>query len=211
MIELRFAVLDAHADPHGAAPTVVFRVRLQASAAVHAILLRSQLQIEPRRRSHAVSEQERMVDLFGEADRWKDTLRPLIWARTSLTVPAFEESIEVDLPVACTYDFEVAAAKYLDALEGGVVPLLFLFSGTMFVKSPNGFRVEQVPWDREAPYRMPVQVWRDLMEAHFPGCAWIRIRRESLDALQRFRARNGLLSWDDAIEALVGRGEAAAR
>jgi len=126
-------------------------------------------------------------------------------------VPAFEESVEIDLPVPCTYDFEVAAVKYLDALEGGEVPLLFLFSGTVFAKAANGFRVEQISWDKEAGYRMPVKVWRDLMDAYFPGCAWIRLRRENLDALQRFRVRNGFLNWDDAIEALIGRGEAAAR
>jgi hypothetical protein len=208
---LRFAVLNARAMPHAAVPTLTFRIRLESAAAVHAILLHTHLHIEPRRRPHNPSEQERMTDLFGETWRWRDTLRPLIWSRTSVTVPAFEASIEVDLPVPCTYDFEVAAARYLDALEGGDVPLLFLFSGTVFLKTDSGFQVEQVAWDNEAPFRMPVQVWRDLMEAHFPGCVWLRIRHESLDALHRFRARNGLLTWDDAIDALLERREAAAQ
>jgi hypothetical protein len=208
---LRFAVLDASAAPHAAVPTLTFGIRVESVAPVHAILLHTQLQIEPRRRSHNPSEQERMTDLFGEAGRWKDTLRPLIWSRTSVTVPAFEASLDVDLPVACTYDFEVAAARYLDALEGGDVPLLFLFSGTVFLKTDSGFQVEQVAWDSEASFRMPVQVWRDLMEAHFPGCVWLRIRRESLAALHRFRVRNGLLTWDDAIDALLERRGAAAQ
>lgn len=211
MTALEFTVRDARAEAHAAVPTLNFRVRAEAAAPVHSILLHARVQIEPRRRPHSPSEQDRMQDLFGEAVRWKDTLRPLIWSRASLIVPAFEQSVEIDVPVVCTYDFEVAAAKYLDALEGGDVPLLFLFSGTIFLKSAEGFRVEQVPWDKEAPYRLPVQVWRDLMDAHFPGCGWIRIKRESLDALQRFRARNGLLSWDDAIDALMGRSEAAGR
>jgi hypothetical protein len=209
--DLRFAVLDACAAPHAAVPTLTFGIRVESAAPVHAILLHTHLQIEPRRRPHNPSEQERMTDLFGETGRWKDTLRPLIWSRTSVTVPAFEASIDVDLPVVCTYDFEVAAARYLDALEGGDVPLLFLFSGTVFVKTDSGFQVEQVAWDNEASFRMPVQVWRDLMEAHFPGCVWLRIRRESLDALHRFRARHGLLNWDDAIDALLERRGAAAQ
>lgn len=211
MTALRFAVLNARAAPHTAVPTLMFRMRLESAAPVHAILLHTHLQIEPRRRPHNPSEQERMTDLFGEPGRWKDTLRPLIWSRTSLTVPAFEAGIEIDLPVACTYDFEVAAARYLDALEGGDIPLLFLFSGTVFLKTDSGFQVEQVPWDSEAPFRMPVQVWRDLMEAHFPGCVWLRMRRESLDALHRFRARHGLVTWDDAIAALLERREVAAQ
>jgi hypothetical protein len=211
VIDLGFTVIEAHPETHGATPSLSFRLRIRASEPVHAILLRYQVQIEPRRRPHSPSEQERMTDLFGESERWRDTLRPLIWSRTSISVPAFEESIEIDLPVACTYDFEVAAAKYLEALEGGDVPMLFLFSGTVFAKADNGFRVEQVPWDKEAAYRMPVAKWRDVMDAYFPGCAWIRVRRESLDALQRFRARNGLVNWDDAIEALIGSAEVAAR
>jgi hypothetical protein len=216
MMGLKFGVLDARAEPHAAVPTLNFRIGIEAAAPVHAILLHARVDIEPRRRSHTGSEQERLEDLFGEAARWKDTLRPLVWSRATLTVPAFEKSVEIDLPVVGTYDFEVAAAKYLDALEGGEVPLLVLFSGTVFAKAADGFRVEQISWDNEARYRMPVEVWRNVMEAYFPGCAWIRIRRESLDALERFRARRGLLSCDEAIldlieRALVEHGEAAAR
>jgi len=211
VIGLEFRVLDAQPERHAASPTLLFHLRIQAPAPVHAILLHCQLQIEPRRRPHQPAEQERMADLFGEPSRWKDTLRPLVWVRTSVTVPAFAESVEVDVPVACTYDFEVGAAKYLQSLDGGEIPLRFLFSGTVFAKAENGFRVEQVPWNKEAAYRLPVTAWRELMEAYFPGCAWIRIRRETLDALQRLRAQRGLTSWDETIEALTTQREAAAR
>jgi Family of unknown function (DUF6084) len=211
LTSLQFTVLDARAEAHAAVPTLTFRIRAVAAAPVHAILLHARLRIEPIRRLHNPSEQERMLDLFGEPPRWKNTLRPLIWSRSSVTVPAFESSVEIEVPVVCTYDFEVAAAKYLDALEGGDIPLLFLFSGTVFAKTESGFQVEQIAWDNEASFCMPVRVWRDLMDAHFPGCAWLRIGRPSLDALQRFRARHGLLSWDEVIDALLDRREAAAR
>ena len=204
MSDLSFTVAGAHADPHAATPAILFRVRIQGAAPVHAVLLRCLVQIDTRRRRYVPEEQERLTDLFGEAPRWRETLRPLVWTRASVTVPAFEGSTEIDIPVPCTYDFEVAAAKYLEALAGGEVPLLFLFSGTVFAKAESGFRVEQIAWDREASWRMPVSLWREAMEACFPGCAWIRIRRETLDALQRLRARNGLLSWDEAIE-LMGK------
>jgi hypothetical protein len=46
-------------------------------------------------------------------------------------------------------------------------------------------------------------VWRELMESYFPGCAWIRVKHETLDLLQRFRAKNGMTSWDEAIEAIL--------
>jgi hypothetical protein len=202
---LAFHIAGARTEPYAAVPTLNFRLGIcEASGApIHSILLRCQVQIEARKRRHADVEQARLTDLFGEPARWPDTLRALPWTQTTAIVPAFEGGAEIDLPVPCTYDFEVTAAKYLQSLEGGEVPLLFLFSGTVFAKTDTGFRIEQVPWDREALYRMPVAIWRDAMESHFPGGGWIRLRRESIDALQRYRARNAMTSWDEAIEKLL--------
>jgi hypothetical protein len=124
------------------------------------------------------------------------------FATVSLMVPSFTGSTEIDLPVPCTYDFEVAASKYLHALGDGEVPLLLLFSGTVFTKGLSGFSVDQVPWHKEATYRLPVAVWREIMDRFFPGAGWIRVRRDTLDALQRFKAVRALPTWDDALEAL---------
>jgi hypothetical protein len=213
MIALTFSVIDAQPESHAVVPTLNFRLRIHEASGqpVHAILLHCRLQIEPRRRGHATAERERMLDLFGEPSRWADTLRPLVWTQAALIVPEFENSVEIDLPVVCTYDLEVIAAKYLHALDGGDAPLLFLFSGTVFVKAGNGFCVEQIPWDRQAAFRLPVRIWRDMMDRYFPGGGWIRLNRESLDALQRFRMHSSLTSWDAAIEALVTAVEATAR
>ncbi len=206
MIDLSFAITRVKPLTNAVVPTLAFKLRIEATRPVHAILLRCQLQIEPRRRKHAPGEQDRLIDLFSVPEKWGESLRPLIWTQASINVPAFEESIEVDVPVACTYDFEVTSAKYLAALESGEIPLRFLFSGTVFVKSPNGFMVQQVPWNKEAVYRMPLAVWRELMDSYFPGSAWIRVRQETLEALQRFRAANGMRSWDEAIEAMLSEG-----
>jgi hypothetical protein len=203
--DLSFAVTGARPERHAAVPILNFRlsVREASGLPVHAILLRCQLQIQPRRRRHAPAEQARLADLFGTPERWGETVRPLLWTQTSLIVPAFEGTVEVDLPLACTYDFEVTSARYVQALESGDIPLLFLFSGTVFEKSGTGFQVTQVPWDKEAGYRLPVAVWRELMDQHFPGCTWMRIRRENRDAIEQFKESRALLTFDDAIEALV--------
>ena len=118
-------------------------------------------------------------------------------------VQGFTGSCEVDLPVACTYDFEITAAKYFHALDGGEIPLFMLFSGTAFTRGQTGFSVEPVPWEKEARFRLPVRVWRELMDHYFPGGAWIRLRRESFDALHQFRGRRALATWDDAVETLL--------
>jgi hypothetical protein len=203
---LRFAVGGARAERWAASPTLTFRLAVERDGEpVHLIALRTEVRIEPRRRVYASDEEEPLYALFGERPRWGETLRPLILAQTSLLVPGFADRAEVDLPVPCTYDFEVAAAKYLSALRGGDVPLLFLFSGTAFVKSESGFAVEQVPWDREARFGMPVALWRDAMDRHFPGSAWIRLSHDSLGALEAWKARNALPTWDAVVEALLSR------
>jgi hypothetical protein len=118
-------------------------------------------------------------------------------------VPGFEGATEVDLPLACTYDFEVAAAKYFHALDEGEIPLELLFSGSIFTRGENGFNVQPVPWEKEARFALPVRIWREVMDRYFPGGAWIRLRRDSFDALHRFKGQRALTSWDDAIEALL--------
>jgi hypothetical protein len=123
-------------------------------------------------------------------------------------VPGFTGETEADLVVPCTYDMDVAASRYLAALTGGEVPLLMLFSGTAFTGA-GGFQVEPVPWDREAPFRMPVAVWREMVEQHFPGCGWIRLPRDTMDALLAYRSRRALPSWEATVGALLDESGAA--
>jgi hypothetical protein len=176
---------------------------------VHGIALRCQIRIEPVKRRYSEAEGELLADLFGERSRWGDTMKPLQLAFAAQMVPSFSGSTEIELPVPFTYDFEVATSKYFHALEDGDIPLLLLFSGTIFVKSDGGFRVEQVPWHKEAAFRLPVATWREMMDTHYPNSAWVRVRRDTLNALSRFQSERGLSNWDDVINALIG--ESAAR
>jgi hypothetical protein len=205
VIDLGFAVLEARAEPYAAVPTLMFRLRITEGTdeRIHAIALRCQIQIEPRQRHYGAAEEERLFELFGAPPRWGETLRTLLWTHATLMVQGFTGSREVELPVPCTYDFEVTAAKYFHALDDGEIPLLLLFSGTVFTRGQTGFSVEPVPWEKEAPFRLPVRVWRELMDQYFPGGAWIRLRRESFDALHRFKGQRALATWDDAVEALL--------
>jgi hypothetical protein len=211
VIDLAFTVLDAAPEPYGAAPTLVFRLRLTEATGtrVHAVALRVQVQIEPQRRGYGEPERAGLGDLFGTADRWSTTVKPFLWTHATAMVRGFTGDIEFDLPVPCTYDFDVAAAKYLHALRDDDVPLTMLFSGTVFTSGQAGFGVEQVPWHLEAAYRLPVRVWRDLMDTYFPGGGWIRLDRDTLDALAGYRSARGLTSWEQVLgELLDGASEA---
>jgi len=205
--ELRFRVHDVVAEQYAAAPQLSARLGIDelSGTVVHAVALRCQVRIEPQRRLYTDAEAVGLVDLFGPRSRWSDTLRSFLWLHTTTLVPGFTGSRQVDLPLPCTYDFEVSASKYLHAVENGLVPLRFLFTGTVFTRGDNGFSVQQVPWDAEATYSMPVSVWRGVMDLHFPGAAWLRLGRDSFTALQQYRADRGLLSVDEAVRDLLAR------
>ena len=205
MSELSFDCVDVQPDRYAAGPTLLFRLRIAETtgAAIHSISLRCQIRIEPQRRRYEEGETERLADLFGEGPRWGETLKPMQLATLSVMVPSFTGSVEVEMPVPCTYDQEIASSRYFEGLLDGEIPLLLLFSGTVFAKGGSGFSVDQVPWHKEAQYRLPVAVWKEAMDLHFPGQAWIRMRRETLDSLQRFKSKRVLPTWDDTLEALL--------
>lgn len=210
MTEFSFSCVSVRADRYAAGPTLVFRLRVTATPGtrVHAIALRCQFRIEPGRRGYSAGEGEALADLFGARSRWGSTLLPVQFAQVSLVVPGFTGETEVDLPVPCSYDLDVAAGRYFHALDDGDVPLLMLFSGTAFTGA-KGFHVEMVPWDREASFRMPVTVWREMVDQHFPGCGWLRLPRDTMDALLAFRSRQALPSWEATVEALLATAEHA--
>jgi hypothetical protein len=203
--ELSFTVVDVVPEPYAAAPNLLARLRVEETTGerVHALALRAQVRIEPQRRRYDDPEEQALLDLFGDRTRFAQTLKPFAWLHTSTVAQGFTGSADIDLVLPCTYDFEVAGTKYLHALRDGEIPLLFLFSGTVFTRGATGFAVSQVPWDREAPYRLPVRVWRDLMQEHFPGSEWVRMRRDTIDALAHYRHVRGLTSWDDVVTALL--------
>jgi hypothetical protein len=204
--ELVFDCVGARAERWAVAPTTTFIVKVAETAgeAIHGIALRCQIRIEPLKRRYSDEEGDKLSDLFGERQRWGDTMKPLQLAFAAQMVPSFSGSTEIEIPVPFTYDFEVATSKYFHALEDGDIPLLLLFSGTVFVKSEQGFSVEQVPWHKESAFRLPVATWREMMDAHFPNSAWVRVRRDTMDALNKYRSGRALPSWDDTFISLLG-------
>jgi len=205
--EVTFAVLDVVPEPYAVTPVLTARVGIAAigDEPVHAIALRCQVRIDPLRRNYSDAEADGLTDLFGTRDRWASTQHTFLWQHTTAMVQGFRGATQVDLPLECTYDFEVSSAKYLHALRDGTVPLQFLFSGTVFVQGTRGFSVQQVPWDREDRHDMPVSVWRNLIEQHFPNTGWLRLNHDTVDALAGYRSAHGLLSHDEAITSLLER------
>ncbi len=211
MSELVFDCTDAGADGYAAGPTIVFRLRIAETTgqALGGMLLRAQIRIEPLKRRYSDIEAGRIGDLFGERSRWGDTMKPMQFANVTQMVPPFTGSVEVDLPVPVTYDFDVATAKYFHGLEEGEIPFIILFSGTTLLDKAGSLAIEQIPWHKETTYRLPIKVWREAMDLHFPNSTWLRIRRDTLDSLQAFKSRRTLPTWDDTIETLLREAEAS--
>jgi hypothetical protein len=203
--ELAFSVDGAARVEHAAVPTLRFALRVTADAPVRSVLLDVQIRIAARRRAYDADAHDRLFELFGPVKDWGTSLRTLLWTRTTLVVPAFEAETTVDLDVPCSYDLEVAASRYLDALHGGDVPLELLFSGSVFYADDGRLQTTRLAWDKEAEFALPVRVWKETMERYFNGTAWVRLRKESFDRLSAFKSRNALATWDDALDALLER------
>jgi hypothetical protein len=203
--ELTLAVVGAETDRYAAVPTITFALSIEEStgAVVHAIALRTQIRIEPQRRRYGAAETDGLRDLFGEAGRWGDTLHPFLWTNVDTVVSGFTGRRDTDLAVTCTYDLEVAAGRYFHALADGEIPLVFLFGGTVFTRGEAGFAAEPVAWSLESRYRMPARLWRETMDRYFPGSAWLRLPRDVIDRLGRFKTERALPTWDQAVDALL--------
>jgi Family of unknown function (DUF6084) len=204
--EVHFAVQGGGVLDHAVVPTLRFSLRAESHGGqpIRSLALNVQLRIAATARRYDDRAQARLVELFGYPEQWGRTLRSLHWTNLTLQVPPFEGSTAVELTVPCTYDFEVTASRYLDALEDGDVPLEFLFSGTVFYLDPSGLlRVGRVSWDEVAEFRLPVAAWREMMDRYFPNSAWLRLGKESFDRLYAYRARRALPSWEHAIDALL--------
>lgn len=192
-------------DRYAAAPSLTLRLRVADPEPVHAMALRCQVRIDPQRRGYSDDEARALADLFGPRRRWADTLRPFLWMHTSTVLPGFIDGADVDLPLTLTYDMEVAAGKYFHAVRGGGIPLSLLFSGTVFYRADNGFRVAPIPWNTDVAFSLPASAWREAMDAFFPGAGWIMLPRESIDELLRVRAELGLTDWAQTVAALLDK------
>jgi hypothetical protein len=207
MAELSVEVKGVEEERYAAVPTLEVICRLSEASGdpVQACTVRTQVRIEPQRRHYSDTEAAHLVELFGSTDRFGETLRSLVWTETSTTLGVFTGSTELRIPILCTYDFEVAWAKYLNGLEDGAVSLLLLFSGTVFRMRAGRFVVEPIPWHLEARASLEVATWRAMMDRHFPGATWLRLSRDSVLWLQAYKARHACVSFDQAVRQLLSR------
>ncbi|TWU22302.1 hypothetical protein Pla52o_33580 [Novipirellula galeiformis] len=206
MLDLNFEILTAQPITFAAAPMIGFGLRVthhDGEPAVQNISLQCQLQIETLQRLYKDDEKPGLLDLFGPPHRWSQTLKTMLWTHATVNVPPFTSRVEVTLPVTCTFDFNVAATKYFAAIDDGEIPLLFQFSGTIFYRGERGLQTTQISWDKEARYRMPIAVWKQMMEHYYPNSAWLCLQRDAFDSLQQYKRDHGIPTFEQALERLL--------
>jgi hypothetical protein len=213
MPDLTFRVSEVTAAPSAAVPTIMARLQIlnaKADEPIRSIGLNCQVRIQPLGRSYSAIEEARLLDIFGERERWARTMTPMLWTNISINVLAFTAQTTVELALPCTMDFDVAAAKFFYGLEAGNIAVSLLFSGTIFYTSGGGaLQIAQIPWDREARFDLPVKVWQAAMEAHYGDAAWLRLSKETFDRLYRFRVARGIAAWDKLFEQMIDQAERA--
>jgi len=204
--ELNFTIEAAEAVRFAVSPHIAFKLRVSTSAAqsIHAVMLKCQIHLEVGRRRYSAAEQERLADLFGEPSQWNQTLRSMLWTNTSAMVPAFIESAVVDLHAPCTFDFNAAATKYFAGVQDGEIPVAFYFNGTCFYQNDRGsVQAAHISWEKESSYRMPVRLWRELMDAYYPNTAWLCLEREAFEQLYKFKIKHGIPTFEKALALAV--------
>jgi Family of unknown function (DUF6084) len=204
-----FEIVGASHVPFAAAPTMAFEAIATepTGAEIQSIALTAQLMIDPAKRGYDAATRERLAELFGPPSGWAPSTSGLPWARIAVTVPGFRERTRFSLQASCTYDLEVAAAKYFYALEDGEVPLTFHFNGTVFFHAGGRLQVAPITWSTSASYRMPVSAWRSMIAEHYPGGGWIRLSDETLRALHDRRAARGLTTLEECVSELLERAD----
>lgn len=211
MPDLNFEIEGAEAVPYAASPLLVFKLRLtnaDAEEQIEAVSVTCQIRLDVTKRRYDEQEKKRLRDLFGEPQRWGETLRSMLWTFASTNVRPFTGTTQVDLPVTCTYDFNIAAVKYFYALESGEVPLSFLFSGTVFYQSEDeGLQVTQISWEKEATYRLPIAVWQKMIDHYYPNSAWLYMHRDAFDRLYQYKVARALPTWEQVVDSLLSSAD----
>lgn len=201
-----FKVVGTRAVRYAAAPMLSLDLEVSESSGrqVYMIALTIQLMIEPARRTYDDDTRARLVELFGAPERWAVTTRSLVWSQLDVVVPAFTGSTTVAVPIACNYDLEVTAAKYLYSLPDGEAPLALHFNGMIYYPGEDGgLQMVLIPWTKSIDFRMPVSVWKETIEHYYPNTGWVGLRGETLEALKRVKVGRGLATFDDAVAQLL--------
>lgn len=209
MPDLKFEIIASRVKQYAAVPTLVFDLQITnetENEEVYAAALKCQVIIEAVKRRYDEEAKDRLYELFGGAERWHETLRTTFWQIVTVPLPRFTNKTVVEINVPCSEDQGMAAGKYFYAVRDGLIPLAFLFSGTLFYKNPDGeLQITLIPWEKEAFCKMPAALWQEMMDLHFPNTRWLTIRKDLYEKLVEYKSFHNYPSLENCVESLLER------
>ncbi|MGH7598853.1 MAG: DUF6084 family protein [bacterium] len=209
MPELTFEILSAEVKPFAAVPTLLFKLQITNAVEneeIFSVGLKGQVMIDAIHRHYDSETQKHLIEVFGEPVRWEETLNSLLWTYVVVPIPRFIGSVVVDVPIACSEDLTVASGKYFYALRDGIAPIAFLFSGTIFYKTPDAvIQVTQIPWEKEATFKLPIKIWQEMMDHYYPNSRWLRLQKDTFDKLYEYKAKNALPTLEACLDKLIDK------
>lgn len=207
MPDLTFEIISSEAKPYAVVPTLSFKLQISNNTAneeVYAAALKCQVMIEAVKRTYNEAAKDRLYELFGEPYRWDETLRSFFWTIINVPVPRFTGHTVVEVAIPCSEDQLLAAGKYFYAVQDGLVPLAFLFSGTLFYKDASGaLQVSLVPWEKEAMHKMPASLWQQMMDQHYPDSRWMQIPKDLYERLVAYKSHSAYPTMEMCLQALL--------
>ena len=91
-----------------------------------------------------------------------------------------------------------------EGLTDGEIPLLVMFSGTVFYAGPDDvLQVMPISWEQETRFKLPVKVWRDMMNSYYPNCVWLSLHRDVFERLYQYKMQHGIPTWEQALEKVL--------
>src|SRR5438552_16208520 len=104
MPDLNFEVISAEVAAYSVLPMLIFKMSIvnqDEEEQIHNVNLKCQIMLSVTQRRYNAVEKAKLQDLFGEPERWGETLRTFLWTHVTTVVPRFSGSTIVDLPVPC--------------------------------------------------------------------------------------------------------------
>jgi hypothetical protein len=206
-----FQVRTAHVAEDAAVPALRFTLDVTEASRreIYTIALTAQINVDPARRSYDPDTRTRLVDLFGEPERWPATTHSFLWAHATTLVPTFAGATTCSLLVPCSYDLELASTKYFAGLPDGDVPLSLHFTGSIVYRGDDGrMQVVLVPWSCTAQWQLPVATWQAMMARLYPNGGYARLHADTIARLRARQVRRGTPSLDACIAELLDVAEA---
>ena len=211
MPDLSFQVEGVEVVANAATPLLAFKLRLSDAnpeQTIHTVALRCQIQLEVTRRKYTAEDQERLArSVWRTQPLGPDPAKSFVDARQSgrafvhreqpwSIFPCRVRSISMWLPPNISTGWRTGKCRFACS---SAAPF------SMPVRE-GSLQVAPISWDKEARFKLPVKIWRDMMESYYPNSAWLCLHKDAFDRLYQYKVTHGIPTWEEVLESIIPGG-----